>query len=123
MTQRLRSGVVDQVVYFRMPSPGLSGFAVWYTRNGGNAVQMTTPAISQPSAANMPTVYALLADEVDLVTMSGGNICEQVLVQVSLAGQPTQFIELELYVDDLSHVLGSAIAEGGVAPGGGPIGY
>jgi hypothetical protein len=123
MPQRLRNGVLDQYVYFRMPVSGLSGFDVWYTRNGAGAVQMTTPTISQPSAANMPTVYALLLDESGIVTMAGGNICEQVLLQVSLAGQPTQFIDVELYVDDLSHVLGSPIAEGGSAPGGGPIGY
>jgi hypothetical protein len=104
-----------------MPVSGLSSFTVRSSRNGGSGVLWTTPTISQPDATNMPTVYALLLDE--QVTLGSGNITEAVFIQIESDGQPTQYVEVELFVDDLSHVLGAPIQEGGAAPGGGPIGY
>jgi hypothetical protein len=121
MGVRIRSTVADQYAYFRMPVSGLSSFTVRSSRNGAGSVLWTTPTVTQPDATNMPTVYALLLDE--QVTLAVGNITEALFIQVDSSGQPSAYIEVELFVDDLSHVLGTAIAEGGSAPGGGPIGY
>lgn len=42
---------------------GLTGFIVYRSRNGSAAVIMTTPTITEISAANMPGLYCLTVDE------------------------------------------------------------
>ena len=53
------------------PLTGLTSFTVYYSLNGGVATAMTTPAVTEISAANMPGVYFLAIDEAGMVSAIG----------------------------------------------------
>lgn len=100
---RMPSGVTDQVIYFvavdatdnTTRETGLNSFTVYRSRNDGTPVAMTTPTVSEKSAANMPGVYTLLLDE-DM-TIGAGNDSEEMVFHITHAGMAPVTRTIELY--------------------------
>ena len=102
---RIPLGVVDQYVYFyagdttdvTIPETGLTGFTVYYSRDGAVSVAMTTPTTVEVDATNQPGIYALLVDEADMVDLGSGNDNEVVSVTVSHASMEDAYGGYEVY--------------------------
>lgn len=100
---RIPSGVTDQVIYFvavdatdlKTRETGLSSFTVYRSRDGGTATAMTTPTVTELSAANMPGVYKLLLDE-DM-TITAGNDSEEMCFHITQASMAPVTRTIELY--------------------------
>jgi hypothetical protein len=100
---RIPSGVTDQYIYFvavdatdfTTREPGLSGFTVYRSRNGGTATAMTTPTITELDATNMPGVYGLLLDE-DM-TIGTGNDSEEMAFHIKHASIAPVTRTIEIY--------------------------
>lgn len=103
MTLRIASGVTDQYLYFvavdltdyATRETGLSSFTVYRSRNGAAAAPMTTPAINEVDATNMPGVYELLLDE-DM-TIGSGNDTEAMTFHITQASMAPVTVQIELY--------------------------
>lgn len=88
MTQIL-SGSTNQVLHFVAVDatdkvtrePGLSGFTVVRSRNGGTPAAMTTPTITELNGSTMPGVYALLLDED--TTLDAGFDCQEMVLHIT----------------------------------------
>ena len=70
VTGLIMFNAVDELDNFS-PLTGLTSFTVYYSLNGGVATAMTTPAVTEISAANMPGVYFLAIDEAGMVSAIG----------------------------------------------------
>lgn len=98
---RIPSGSTDIEIPFKAKTAagadatGLSSFTVYRQRNGGTVTAMTTPTVSESSAANMPGIYTLLADED--TTIDAGHDTEPMVFTISEAGMKTVDIVVELY--------------------------
>lgn len=100
---RIESGATDRELAFvavdatdlKTRETGLSSFTVYRQRNGGTPAAMTTPTISESSAANMPGVYTLLVDED--TTIGAGHDEEQMVFHITHAGMAPVTITAELY--------------------------
>lgn len=100
---RIASGVTDQVIYFvavdatdlNTRETGLTGFTVQRSRNGSALTAMTTPTVTEVSAANAPGVYTLLLDE-DM-TIGAGNETEAMMFHITATGMAPVTREIELY--------------------------
>lgn len=100
---RIPSGTTDQYIYFiavdatdlKTREPGLSGFTVYRSRNGGAAAAMTTPTVSETDDTNMQGVYELLLDE-DM-TIGSGNDSEEMIFHITQAAMAPVDRTIELY--------------------------
>jgi len=100
---RIPSGVVDQVIFFvavdatdlKTRETGLTTFTVYRARDTGAATAMTTPTVTELSAANMPGVYSLLLDE-DM-TIAAGNDSEEMIFHITQAAMAPVTRTIELY--------------------------
>lgn len=100
---KFESGRTDQYLYFKAvdesdlktPEPGLTGFTVYRSRNGGSATAFTTPTVSEISAANMPGIYALLLDE-DM-TITTGSLTEDMVIHITKTGMAPVSIKFQLF--------------------------
>lgn len=99
--RRIASGTVDQYVYFQAAT-GLSSFTVYRARNGITPAAMTTPTVSEVDSTNMPGIYSLKLDE-DM-TVADGNITEHMAFYITAAGMTPKFVEVELFVTNVTHV-------------------
>jgi hypothetical protein len=115
----IRSGSIANRVYFD-GAPGLTGFTVVRSRNGAAGVSMTTPTIAE--VANMAGTYGLLVDEDTTIEAGFGSQPMRLRVAHPDLPQGRVLIDILLYVNDLTHLLGNALGEGGDAPAS-PIGY
>lgn len=119
---RIATGVVDQGFYFvavdstdfTTRETGLATFTVWRERNNGTAAAMTTPTITEASAANMPGVYFLLCDE-DMAIDSGDET-QEMAYHITHAGMApvTQVVELYRPKITVGNTLGVA-ADGDIS--------
>jgi hypothetical protein len=102
---RIVSGTTDQYIYFyagdpadtSTPETGLTGFTVYYSRDGGVATAMTTPTVNETDATNMPGVYELLLDESGMTTLASGNDSEAVGLRISHTSMATIYGGYEVY--------------------------
>ena len=111
MTQWIKSGTVDQYVYFEAP-PGLGTWTVYGSKNGAAAAAFTTPTINETDATNMAGVYELLLDE--QTTLAVSNVTESLALRITAAGWSGTTIFVTLFDNlpaDLNQVLGTDIAE------------
>lgn len=100
---RIASGVTDQYIYFvavdatdlKTRETGLATWTVYRSRNGGAAVAMTTPTITEVSSANMPGVYELLLDE-DM-TIDSGDETQEMCFHITHSGMAPVTRVIELY--------------------------
>jgi hypothetical protein len=69
---------------FTTREAGLSGFAVYRSRNGAAEVAYTTPTITEIDATNMPGVYALLLDED--TTLDSTDAKQDMALHITVAG-------------------------------------
>lgn len=69
---------------FTTREAGLSGFAVYRSRNGAAEVAYTTPTVSEVDATNMPGVYALLLDED--TTLDSTDAKQDMALHITVAG-------------------------------------
>jgi hypothetical protein len=99
--RRIASGTVDQYVYFRSTA-GATSFSVYRSRNGAAWAAMTTPTVTEGDATNAPGVYQLLLDE-DM-TIGAGNVTEHMAFYVTAAGMTPVFLEVELFIANVSHM-------------------
>ena len=107
---RVPSGVTDQYIYFlavdvtdmRTRETGLSGFAVYRSRNGAAAVLMT-PTLTEIDATNMPGLYRLLLDE-DM-TIDTGDDSQEMCFHVTHASMAPYTRTVELYRSNISAYL------------------
>lgn len=89
---KIESGQVDKQLYFvavdatdlKTFETGLSGFAVFRSRNGAAEVAWTTPTVAEIDATNCPGLYALLLDED--TTISYGVLEEEVALRITVSG-------------------------------------
>lgn len=89
---KIESGSTNKYVNFvavdatdlKSRETGLSSFTVYRSRNGATPVAMTTPTIVELSSANMPGVYALLADED--TTIDSGQDFQEMVFQITHTG-------------------------------------
>lgn len=117
---RIPSGTTDQVIYFvavdstdlKSRKTGLSSFTVYRARNGAAAVAMTTPAVVEVDAANMPGVYALLMDE-DMA-IAAGNDNEEMIFHVTATGMAPVDRVIELYRPKITEGQTLNVSAGGV---------
>jgi hypothetical protein len=111
MTQWIKSGTVDQYVYFQGP-PGLSTWTVNGSKNGAAAAAFTTPTINETSSSLLPGTYELLLDE--QTTLAVSNVTESLALHISATGWSGTTIFVTLFDNlpaDLTKVLGTDIAE------------
>lgn len=103
--KRVVSGTVDEYLHFvavystdyTTPLTGLSSnWTVVYCRNGGADTTFTTPTIAEIDATTMPGAYSLLLDEG--VTVTGGNVSEEVLIYITHAGMAPVRLTYEIFV-------------------------
>ena len=94
MSQWIKSGVVDQFIYFDAP-PSLSNFVVYGSLDGAAAASFTTPTVNETDATNMPGVYELLLDE--QTTIAVGNTTEILKLYISADGWAGKSIDLVLF--------------------------
>lgn len=100
---RIPSGVTDQFIYFvavdstdfATRETGLTGFTVYYSRDGGTATQDTTPTINETDATNMPGVYEYQVTE--STTIAAGNDSEEYVVHITATGMAPVTRTIELY--------------------------
>jgi hypothetical protein len=128
---RIPSGKTDQSIYFvavdatdlKTREVGLTGFAVYRSRNGGAPVAYTTPTVTELSAANMPGVYGLLVDED--TTLAASSDSEEYAVHITQASMAPVTRTVELYRRGVTtgntlavNGIGSVTLADGVAHGG-----
>jgi hypothetical protein len=128
---RIPSGKINQSIYFvavdatdlKTRETGLTGFAVYRSRNGGAPVVYTTPTVTELSAANMPGVYGLLVDED--TTIAAGSDSEEYAVHITQAAMAPVTRSIELYRRDTTtgntvavNAAGGVTLADGVAHGG-----
>lgn len=100
---KIESGDTDNLIYFVAIDPtdfktretGLTGFTVFYSRNGGAATAYTTPTINEVDSTNMPGVYTLLLDEG--TTIDSSNDTEEYAIHIAQASMLTVTRTIELY--------------------------
>jgi hypothetical protein len=115
---RIPSGKTDQAIYFvavdatdlKTRETGLSGFAVYRSRNGGAATAYTTPTTAELSAANMPGVYSLLIDEDTTIASSSDS--EEYVVHITHASMAPVTRSVELYRRDTTSGQTITVANG-----------
>ncbi len=103
---RIPSGKTDVTLAFvavdatdlKTREVGLTGFTVYYSRNGAAPVLYTTPTVTELSAANMPGVYVLLADEGTAIASSSDS--EEYCVHITQASMAPVTRVIELYRRD-----------------------
>jgi len=64
-----------------LPITGLTGFVVYWSKNGSTPVPWTTPVITEADDTNAPGLYHLLLDEG--TTLTGGMACEELVVYIT----------------------------------------
>lgn len=70
VTGLIQFNAIDELDNFS-PLTGLTSFTVYYSLNAGAATAMTTPTVTEISAANMPGMYFLAVDEAGMVSAIG----------------------------------------------------
>ncbi|MCG8434599.1 MAG: hypothetical protein MJA83_11260 [Gammaproteobacteria bacterium] len=80
----IKSGVVDQGIYFNAGQIGLSSFTVYRSRNNDTPAAMDTPTITEIDAANMPGLYFLLLDED--TTIDAGDLTQEMVLRITHDG-------------------------------------
>lgn len=124
----IQSGVVDQYIPFWVAQSGLtSGWAIWYSRNGGTWTSVASPdtKISEPDTTNAPGRYRLLADASGMMTMTAGNTSELVHIIIKHAAIEDIDLILELFNNlpaNVAQILGNTLQHGGSSPPS-PVGY
>lgn len=120
--KRLASGTTVQKAMFMAydeddlstPLTGLTDFSVYYTKNGGTPVLMTTPTVVEASNVNLPGEYWLTLDEG--TTITSGYRTEEVVYTVKATGMGDWKIQVELFTPETKFQLDELYAADGVAP-------
>lgn len=100
---RVPSGSSDRIMYFvavdasdlYTRETGLTGFAVYRSRNGGAATAWATPTTSELSSSNMPGVYGLTIDED--TTIGSTHDTEEMCLHITHASMAPVTVVIELY--------------------------
>lgn len=124
---RIPSGSTDKRLIFvavdatdlKTREPGLTGFTVYRSRNGGTPVAYTTPTVTELSSANMPGVYALTVDED--TTITAGVDEEDYCVHITHASMAPVTRTVELFRPKLTEGTTVTVAQNGVSLADGAV--
>ncbi len=106
---RIPSAAVDRDIFFvavdatdlTTRETSLTSFTVYYSLDdAGTATAMTTPTTTEPSAANMPGVYALSIDESGMTTLTAGHDSEELVLHITHASMAPVTRSIEIYRPD-----------------------
>lgn len=100
---RIESGSTNRYIYFvavdatdlKTRETGLTGFAVYRSRNGAASSAMTTPTVTETDTTNMPGVYELLLDEDTAI--DAANDAEEMVFHITKTGMAPVTRVVELY--------------------------
>ena len=97
---KLVSGTTDQYIYFVAllageRVTGLSGFTVFWSRNGGAATADASVTVNETSSANMAGVYEYLVTEG--TTIDAGDDTQEYVLQISKTGMDPVTRVIEIY--------------------------
>lgn len=113
MSQWIKSGVVNQVVFFSAP-PGLSNWVVYGAKGSAAAAAFTTPTVSAIDATNMAGRYKLALDE--QTTVTAGQSTEILTLRITADGWSGTDIDVVLFDNlpaDMNQFLGDDLTVAG----------
>ena len=100
---RIPSGTTDQYIYFvavdstdlKSRETGLTGFTVYWSRNGGAATQDASVTVNEVDATNMPGVYEYLVTEG--TTIDAGDDSQEYVLHITHASMAPVTRVIEIY--------------------------
>ena len=115
MTAWIKAGDITKTVFFEAP-PGLTTWTAYFAVDGGIPTAVTTPTVTERSAANMPGLYSIDIDQTNMVTKEAASSpTEQVALFISATGWPGKVVTYVIYDNlpaDNNQILGNDVSEG-----------